>query len=127
MEIQPQEPIVFEFIERASTSVPASMLEDYARRRLHFELRRFRGQVRSVTVRVIDENGPRRGVDTRCVLTVELDKGAPIVVEATTAWPTASITAAGKRAGEIIRRRLDREHGRARRAPNGRHPAAPAA
>ncbi len=127
MKSQPQEEIRIEFVDRAATSVPPSILEDYARRRLHFELRRFRSQVRNVTVRVIDENGPRRGVDTRCVLTVELVKGAPIVVEATTAWPTASITAAGKRVGEIIRRRLDREHGRTRRATDGRHPAAPAA
>jgi hypothetical protein len=109
-------PIPIDFVRRVTTAVPTSALEDYARHRLYFALRRFQDQVRSVTLRLNDENGPRRGVDSRCVASVELDRGPRIVVEATTAWPTASITAAAHRLNEILRRRADREVDRSRRA-----------
>ncbi len=107
--------IPFEFVTRSATTVPPSELQEYASHRLHFALRPFQDQVRRVILRLEDENGPRRGIDTRCVISVELDRGAPIVVEATTAWPTASMTAAARRVNEVIRRRRDREHGLTRR------------
>lgn len=102
--------IPIEFMRRASTAVPPSVLEEYANHRLHFAVRRFAFQLRRIIVRLDDENGPRRGEDSRCVISVELNHGAPIVVEAATAWPTASITAAARRLNEVIRRRVDREH-----------------
>jgi ribosome-associated translation inhibitor RaiA len=107
--------IPVEFTGDGHTSVLPATLEEYARHRLHFALRRFRDHVRKVSVRLIDENGPRRGVDSRCVVAAELEHGAPILVEATTAWPMASITAAARRLNEVLRRRVDREHGRRRR------------
>lgn len=102
--------VPIEFTGRAQTSVALSTLEEYACYRLRFALRRFRDRVRRVSVRLTDENGPRRGVDSRCLVTAELDHGAPIFVHATTAWPTDSITAAARRLKEALRRRLDREH-----------------
>lgn len=107
--------IPIEYVGRVSTVVPPSILEEFASHRLYFALRRFRDQVRRVTVRLVDENGPRGGVDSRCVVTVEFHHGESIVVEATTAWPTASMTAAAKRVNEVIRRRHDRESSRSRR------------
>ena len=115
--------IPIEFMRRASTAVPPSVLEEYANHRLHFVVRRFAFQLRRITVRLDDENGPRRGEDSRCVISVELNHGAPIVVEATTPWPTAAITAAARRLSEVIRRRIDREH-TLRRHSAGRRPPA---
>ena len=62
---------------------------DYTTRRLSFALRRFEDRVRHITVRLIDLNGPRRGVDLRRSMALDLVGGRRIVVEATTAWPFA--------------------------------------
>lgn len=110
------------YILRQSTSVPPELIREYADRRLYFALRRFENRVRSVTLRLHDENGPRGGLDTRCVITVELHKGAPIVVEATAAWPTAAITVAARRLNEVVRRQTARDTSRrrpSRRTPTG--------
>lgn len=104
---QVQVPI--DYVLRQSRFIPAGALRDYADHRLYFALRRFADHVRRVTVRVIDENGPRRGIDTRCLITAEFHHGPPVVVEATSAWPTASVTAAARRLTDAIRRRLDRD------------------
>lgn len=108
------------YILRQSTSVPPELIREYADRRLYFALRRFEDRVRAVTLRLHDENGPRGGLDTRCVITVELHRGAPIVVEATAAWPTAAITAAARRLNEVVRRHTERDTSRRRNA--GRTP-----
>lgn len=80
----------------------------YAVRRLSFAIGRFRHRVRSVTVRLVDENGPRRGVDSRCAITAVRVDGRQVHVAATTAWPFAAITLAAGRLGEVLRRDGDR-------------------
>ena len=50
-------------------------------RRVRFALSRFWTAIRIITVRAIDINGPKGGVDTRCVLSVKLTSGKEIVVQ----------------------------------------------
>jgi ribosome-associated translation inhibitor RaiA len=95
---------------------PLNELQPHLVHRLSFVLRRFQNSVRKITVRLTDQNGPRKGVDTRCVITATVDRGPALVVEATSAWPTASITAAVSRLDEALRRRLDRAHRTRRRS-----------
>ena len=97
-----------DFVIRTSTDDIAATLREYAARRLSFALRRFEHRVRRVKVRLIDLNGPRRGVDSRCSMTVELVHGGSIVVEATAARPFTSITRAASRVKEAVRRQLTR-------------------
>ena len=107
-----QQPI--DFVIRAATDETAAILREYAARRLSFALRRFQHRIRRVKVRLIDLNGPRRrGIDSRCSMTVELVDGALIVAEATTAWPFASVTCAASRLKEAVRRELGRATPRA--------------
>ncbi len=47
-------------------------LAPFARRRLEFALARFDARVRSLTVRVADLNGPRGGLDKRCLVAIRL-------------------------------------------------------
>lgn len=101
-----QQPI--DFVIRTSTDDIAATLRAYTARRLSFALRRFEHRVRRVKVRLIDLNGPRRGVDSRCSMTVELVHGGSIVVEATTARPFTSVTRAASRLKEAVRRELTR-------------------
>ena len=80
------------------------VFREYASRRLSFVTTPFGHRVRGVTVRLVDENGPRRGVDSRCSLTADLADGGRIFVEAIAAWPFAAITAAASRLREALRR-----------------------
>ena len=82
----------------------APQLHAYAERRLSFALRRFKGHVRHVRMRLTDLNGPRHGVDARCAVTAHLTNGKELFVEAKTAWPFRSVTQATGRLSEAIRR-----------------------
>lgn len=82
----------------------APQLRDYAERRLAFAVRRFQQQIRNVRVRLVDLNGPKRGIDARCSVAAELTDGRQLFVEATTAWPFSSVTEAASRLSEALRR-----------------------
>jgi ribosome-associated translation inhibitor RaiA len=90
----------------------AETVREYALRRLSFGIRRFRHRARHITVRLVDLNGPRRGVDSRCSMTADLVDGGSLFVEATAATPFAAIARAAGRLGEVLRRSSDR-HGHA--------------
>jgi ribosome-associated translation inhibitor RaiA len=77
---------------------------EYAIRRLSFALRRFTHRVRHVEVRAVDENGPRRGVDSRCSIATRLIDGGQIFVEATAAKPFSALTLAARRLSQALRR-----------------------
>jgi ribosomal subunit interface protein len=96
--------IPIDFLIRAGHVETTEALREHASRKLSFALRRFHDQVRHITVRVVDINGPRRGVDTRCSITADLIDGPRLFVDATAAWPFAAITHAANRLGETMRR-----------------------
>lgn len=51
-----------EFLVRGEHSHTTEAVREYALRRLSFAVKRFEHRVLQVTVRLVDENGPRRGV-----------------------------------------------------------------
>ena len=101
--------IPIEFLIRAGRPDTVDALREYADRRLSFALRRFTHRLRRVTLRLIDVNGPRRGVDSRCSIAVDLTDGRRLFVDATSAWPFAAISHAASRLNESIRRELGRD------------------
>jgi putative sigma-54 modulation protein len=82
----------------------AAQLRDYAERRLSFAVRRFQRRIRNMRVRLVDLNGPKRGIDARCSVAAELTDGRQLFVEATTGWPFSSVTEAASRLSEALRR-----------------------
>ena len=84
-------------------------LREYAARRLSLAVRRFSHRIDHVTVRLADENGPRRGVDSRCSIAVELAGGGQLFVEAIAAWPFAAVRLAARRLSDALRRNADRQ------------------
>jgi putative sigma-54 modulation protein len=100
--------IPIDFVIRSLGTTDASTLRSYAERRLAFVLRRFENRVRHLTVRFEDVNGPRRGVDCRCGVMLQLRSGRFIEAEATTAWPFASMTLAAKRLDATLRRESEK-------------------
>ena len=73
---------------RGERAEATNELREYAVRRLSFAVSRFRHRIRDLRVRLVDENGPRRGVDSRCSIEANLVDGGPLFVEATAAWQT---------------------------------------
>jgi ribosome-associated translation inhibitor RaiA len=109
--------VPIELVIRSASAADPDALRTYAERRLAFALRRFENRARRVVVRLGDINGPRRGVDSRCTMTLQLRDGRHIEAEAVTAWPFASITLAAKRLNEVLRR----EHEKAQLSVRPRH------
>ena len=103
--------VPIDFVIRSGSATDPNLLRAYAERRLAFALRRFENRTRHATVRFDDVNGPKRGVDSRCAITLQLRNGRRINAEAMTAWPYASVTLAAKRLNAAVRR----EHEKARR------------
>jgi putative sigma-54 modulation protein len=107
MEYPMEQPI--EFLIRAGQSGTIETLREYAVQRLSFALRRFDRRIRHITVRIADVNGPRRGVDSRCSMSVDLIDGGQIFVKAISAWPFAAVSQAAGRLSKVLRRKGGRE------------------
>ena len=105
-----------EFVIRAGRPDTIDTLREYTIRRLSFAVRRFERQIHRLTVRISDLNGPRGGVDSRCSMTADLNNGRRIFVNATTAWPFASVTQVASRLSEALRREVGRTTTRRREA-----------
>ncbi len=96
--------IPVDFRIRAGQVETIETLREHAARKLSVALRPFQAQVRHISLRLVDVNGPRRGVDSRCAISADLINGQRLFVEATAAWPVAAITHAANRLGDAVRR-----------------------
>ena len=96
--------IPIDFLIRAGQVETTEALRKHADRKLSVALRPFRAQVRHLTLRLVDVNGPKRGVDSRCSISADLITGQRLFVDATAAWPVAAITHAANRLGDATRR-----------------------
>ncbi|MEZ5542425.1 MAG: HPF/RaiA family ribosome-associated protein [Pseudomonadota bacterium] len=81
-------------------------LAAHVQKRLGYALGRSAGKVRRVEVRLSDLNGPRGGIDKRCLVEVRLDKQSPVVVEDVQSELYAAIDRATGRAGRAVIRRV---------------------
>jgi putative sigma-54 modulation protein len=59
----------------------SSAMHNYLERRAQFALGRFAAAIHTVQISVLDENGPRGGIDKRCRVLLSLQRGEPLVVE----------------------------------------------
>jgi putative sigma-54 modulation protein len=91
---------------RGLESSPAVI--EYATRRVHQHLSRFGRQVSGVTVRLVDVNGPKGGVDKRCQLSVSGPRLGAVKLTETQANVLAGIDLALDRVAHLIGRSLER-------------------
>lgn len=80
----------------------------YAERRLTTALQRFGARIPTVTVRLIDENGPKKGVDKRCQVAVTVNRAKPILVEEHDADAYKAIDLAADRVRRAVTQLLGR-------------------
>ena len=86
----------------------AAPLRDVAVDRLKFVLRRLGTLVARARLRLSDVNGPRGGVDKRCLVELKTDAGSTVVITAASHdWRTV-IDDALARAAQVMRRQLQR-------------------
>ncbi len=88
-----------------------SSIRDHADRVLRFALTRFTDAITAIRLRLVDENGPRGGVDQRCRVQVTLRNGGEVSVEGLGSDPRAVIHEVVARAERAIARRLSRVRG----------------
>ena len=83
-------------------------LTDHVRRRLAFALGRFGDSIRRVRVRIEDVNGPRGGMDKRCVVRVSGNGFDERVVEVHDVDVHGAVNQAVSAMGRALSRALDR-------------------
>jgi ribosome-associated translation inhibitor RaiA len=87
-------------------------------RRLSFALSRFGGRVRAVSVRLVDLNGPRGGIDKRCSMQARLAPRGSVRVEHTDSQLPAAVDRAATRLAQAVARALERRREGARSIGN---------
>jgi hypothetical protein len=87
-------------------------LRELATRRLGFALGRFGSLVTSVRVSLVDENGPRGGVDKTCRVEVRGPRRLAVVVTDHGEDERTAIGRAAERAGRAFARALERRRDR---------------
>jgi ribosomal subunit interface protein len=97
-------------------------LEEYAMRRFTTALGRFDKRVSSVTIRFVDENGPRGGVDKHCQAELHMPRLRVVMIDEQNKDLYAAIDAAADRAARIVTREIGRR--RAKRVEAAEYRAA---
>lgn len=83
-------------------------LESYAMRRVQFQLSRYGSELRTVTVCLSDENGPRGGIDKRCQIIITSRRLGTLSVQELDANVHVAINGSIERASRAMARTLDR-------------------
>ena len=96
-----------------SRTIPlTSPLRSQVERKLRFALDRILDRLQTIRVRLEDVNGPRGGVDKRCVIQVRGERGFSIRTEHTATDTLAALHEAAERLERVITRDLDRRRTR---------------
>jgi len=89
-------------------------ISGHVRKRLDFLLGHGIRRVRRVTVTLSDLNGPRGGVDKRCLIKVSIDGLPPVIIEDVQSDLYAAIDRAAGRASRTVARRMALDNSRRR-------------
>ncbi len=71
-------------------------------RQVRLLLDRFTQRLRGLRIRLVDENGPKGGVDQRCLVTAELVSGGQLHTEARSAQVTKALDQALRRLTRLL-------------------------
>ena len=84
-------------------------LKDYTKRRVYFSLGRLAGQIKSLSVRLSDANGPRGGLDKCCQIRVETGLHRNVIIREQQANIYTAVAIAVERAERAVLRQLSWE------------------
>lgn len=77
-------------------------------RRARLVLSRFAASIRTIAIRITDTNGPKGGLDTRCILSVKFASAGEVVVQGEGEKVFAVLNHCLSRAERAVRRNLER-------------------
>ncbi len=83
-------------------------LSDHIERRLSLALDRFERSIRNIVMHVYDLNGPRGGVDKRCLALIQLRTGGSVAFELRDTDLFSAVARISDGLKERLRRELDR-------------------
>ena len=83
-------------------------LSEYVEYRLSHSLDRFAGGIRRIVMNLYDMNGPRGGVDKRCLAVVALSGGGSVAIELRDADSFSVVDRVSDRLKELLHRKLGR-------------------
>ncbi|NQW04902.1 MAG: ribosome-associated translation inhibitor RaiA [Acidobacteria bacterium] len=86
-------------------------IHEHVHRRLRYALGRFSDKLTRIVVRLSDENGPRGGVDKRCLVTVGVPGQPDVVVKASKSDLFVAVDRAANGAWRSLVKRLKRLRG----------------
>lgn len=86
-------------------------LREHVEKQLAFALSHAGDSIIRLTVRLSDINGPRGGVDKRCLIEARLKQTPALVIEDVDTDLYVAIDRAAERAGRTLARRLARQRG----------------
>ncbi len=95
-------------------------IREWTESRLLFALGQFDTRVRAVKVRLRDENGPKGGMDQRCLMEARLLGAGTVYAQVRDSDAYAAVSRAAARLGRCVSSQLDRE--RTRRRSTGTQP-----
>lgn len=87
---------------------PSQSLRDHAVRRIHTQLSRFGQEISAVVVRMSDINGPRRGIDKRCRITLRGRRFSELALDEVSRDSHAAVEGALDRIARVLGRELAR-------------------
>jgi putative sigma-54 modulation protein len=87
---------------------PSTEAREHVVRQVHFHLSRFGQEVRDISVRLVDVNGPKGGLDKRCRVRVRGPRYGEAAVEEEGSDLRAAIDAAMHRLSRLVGRELER-------------------
>lgn len=94
----------------------------YLRRKLGRKLGKYAHNIQRVSVRIVDVNGPRGGIDQHCVIKVILVELPTVLVEASSATVQEAMDAALARVERAVKHALERRRAKPLRGRQaGRH------
>lgn len=89
-------------------------LYDFTQRRVLFALSRFAPRIESVLVLLIDENGPRGGIDQTCQLVIQLERGEQMTIRQREATVEEAVSRAADSACRMVGRAMSKRRDKAR-------------
>lgn len=93
-------------------------LRDYVAQKMRAAIGHFRDHIQWARIKVADVNGPRGGVDKRCVVQLRLRHRPDVIFAITELEARSAVDRAAERVAQVLMRRL----GRQRRAPKAAIP-----
>lgn len=89
-------------------------LREHIQRQVRFALSRFADRIQRVRISIADINGPRGGMDKRCLIQIDMTAKPGLVAEVTDSNMYAAISRSASRANRLVSRCLKREQAQKR-------------